>query len=70
MKRLVALVAGMLCAHAAVAAEITVLSGGAIEPGLKAAVAAFQKETGHTVKVTFNTAPAIFKRVNAGDTLA
>lgn len=55
-------------APAALAAEITVLSGGAIEPGLKAAVAAFEKETGHAVKITFNTTPQMRKRVAAGDT--
>ena len=49
-------------------AEVTVLSGGAIEPGLKAATAAFQKESGHTVKITFNTTPQIVKRVGAGET--
>lgn len=49
------------------AAEITVLSGGAVEPGLNAAAAAFQKETGHTVKITYNTTPAMRKRVGGGD---
>ncbi len=47
--------------------EISVISGGAIEPGLKAAVAAFEKLTGHTVKVIFNTAPQIRKRIAAGE---
>jgi molybdate transport system substrate-binding protein len=47
---------------------ITVLSGGAVEPGLNAAAAAFQKETGQAVKVTYNTTPQIRKRVSAGDT--
>ncbi|MEK9754328.1 MAG: hypothetical protein VW338_14130, partial [Rhodospirillaceae bacterium] len=37
------------------AAELTVISGGAIEPGLKAAAAAFEKETGHKIAITFNT---------------
>lgn len=50
------------------AAEITVLSAGAVEPGLKAAAAVFQKESGHTVKITFNTTPAIRKRVEGGET--
>jgi molybdate transport system substrate-binding protein len=45
------------------AAELQVLSAGAIEPGLKAATAAFEKETGHSVKITFNTAPALRKRM-------
>jgi molybdate transport system substrate-binding protein len=57
----------MLCG-AAHAAEITVLSGGAIEPGLKSAAAAFEKASGHTVKITFNTTPQMRKRVTAGDT--
>ena len=50
------------------AAEITVLSGGAVEPGLKAATAVFEKESGHAVKITFNTSPQIAKRVAGGDT--
>src|SRR5574337_1104594 len=50
------------------AAEITVLSGGAIEPGLNVAAAAFQKETGHAVKITYNTTPQMRKRVAASDT--
>lgn len=59
---------GFLLAGAAGAAEITVISGGAIEPGLKAAAAAFEKASGHTVKITFNTTPQMRKRVAAGDT--
>lgn len=69
MKKLLGFLLGALYAQgAALAAEISVLSGGAIEPGLKAAAAAFQKETGHVVKITFNTTPQITKRVAAGDT--
>ena len=59
---------GLMLAHVAPASEITVLSGGALEPGLKAAAAAYEKESGHTVKITFNTTPAMRKRVEAGDT--
>ena len=51
---------------AACAAEITVLSGGAVEAGLKPAIAAFEKETGHRVAVTFNTAPQIKTGLRAG----
>jgi molybdate transport system substrate-binding protein len=54
-------------AQAAGAAEIKVLSAGAIEPGLKAAAGAFQKSTGHVVRITFNTAPEIRKRIAAGE---
>ena len=52
---------------AAIAADITVLSGGAVEPGLHAAVSQFEKSTGHHVKITFNTAPQIQKRIESGD---
>ena len=47
------------------AAEIAVLSAGAIEPGLKAAAAAFERETGHVAKITFNTAPELRKKMEA-----
>ena len=49
------------------AAEVTVLSGGAVEPGLHAAVAQFEKQTGHHAKLTFNTTPQIQKRIEAGE---
>jgi molybdate transport system substrate-binding protein len=54
-------------AHAAAAAEIKVLSAGAVEPGLKAAAAAFQKSAGHEVRITFNTTPQIQKRIGGGE---
>jgi molybdate transport system substrate-binding protein len=50
------------------AVEITVMSGGAVEPGLRAAAAAFEKQTGHKVTITFNTTPQMRKRVAKGDT--
>jgi molybdate transport system substrate-binding protein len=49
-------------------AEIKVLSAGAVEPGLRSAVAAYAKQSGNDVKLTFNTAPEIRKRVAAGET--
>jgi molybdate transport system substrate-binding protein len=59
----------LVCAFAgsAMAAEINVLSAGAVEPGLRAAAGAFQKQSGHQVKITFNTAPEIRKRVSGGE---
>ena len=59
----------LFCAAAgtAMAAEIKVLSAGAIEPGIKAAAEAFRKQTGHDVNITFNTAPQIRKRIGGGD---
>jgi molybdate transport system substrate-binding protein len=61
--------AGLLCifTSATMAAEIKVLSAGAVEPGVRAAAAAYAKQTGNEVKITFNTAPEIRKRVAAGD---
>lgn len=67
MNRTTMLLAGLMLAGAVHAAEITVMSGGAVEPGLKAAAAAFEKESGHKVKITFNTTPQMRKRVAAGD---
>ena len=52
-----------LCTTTAWSAEISVLSAGAIEPGIKAAAGAFEKQTGHSVKITFNTAPELRKRM-------
>jgi len=57
--------AGALAGAAAQAAELRVLSAGAIEPGLKAAAAAFEKQTGHNVKISFNTAPELKKRMES-----
>ncbi len=69
MKHNIAALAGLFLglSTAVHAAEITVMSGGAVEPGLKAAAAAFEKESGHKVKITFNTTPQMRKRVAAGD---
>jgi molybdate transport system substrate-binding protein len=58
----------MMFASVASGAEITVISGGAAEPGLNAAAVVFQKETGHTVKIIYNTTPQMIKRIGGGDT--
>lgn len=62
------LVVTTLFAAAAQAAELTVMSGGAVEPGIKAAAAAFERQSGHRVTITFQTTPQMLKRVAAGDT--
>ncbi len=49
------------------AAEIRVLSAGAVEPGLVGLIDAFRRETGHDVKVAFATAPALRKRIGGGE---
>ena len=61
------LLAGLFMQQAG-AVEFTVLSAGAIEPGVKKAVAAFLTDTGHQARVTFNTAPQIRKRIADGET--
>ena len=68
MTRVMTALAALVLGSAVQAAEITVLSGGAIEPGLKAAATAFEKQTGHKVEITFNTTPQMRKRVDDGGT--
>ena len=61
--------AWLLCAFAGagVAGEIRVLSAGAVEPGLRAAAGAYARQSGNEVKITFNTAPQIRKRIADGE---
>jgi molybdate transport system substrate-binding protein len=66
-KQLAGAVMAVAVFHLAGAAEIKVLSAGALEPGMKAAAAEFQKANGHSVKITFNTAPQIRKRIADGE---
>jgi molybdate transport system substrate-binding protein len=58
---------GALLVQSANAAELSVLSAGAIEPGLKAAAAAYQREAGTAVRITFATAPQLRKRIGGGE---
>ena len=58
-------VAHMALTVSVFATDIAVLSAGAIEPGIKAAATAFAKQTGHSVNVTFNTAPELRKRMDS-----
>src|SRR5262252_10339898 len=57
----------LLSGAPAFAAEIKVFSAGAVEPGLVRAIEAFKRASGDTVKVEFNTAPQLAKRLAAGD---
>ena len=61
------LMAVLLLAPPLRAAELSVLSAGAIEPGLKAASAAWQRASGDVVRITFATAPQLRKRVGGGE---
>jgi molybdate transport system substrate-binding protein len=51
----------------AVAAEIKVLSAGAVEPGLVRAADAFKRTSGNEVKIQFNTAPQLAKKLADGE---
>src|SRR5215471_2222340 len=63
---LAAIVAAAFAANAT-AAEIKVLSAGAVEPGLVRAIDAFKKASGTEVKVQFNTAPQLAKKLADGE---
>ena len=49
------------------AAEVRVLSAGAVEPGLHRFAELVKRETGHELRVQFNTAPQIAKRLADSD---
>jgi len=68
MDRILAVVLsfGFMCAMSQ-AAEIKVLSAGAVEPGLHAFADQVKRELGHDLKIQFNTAPQIAKRLAAGE---
>jgi molybdate transport system substrate-binding protein len=46
---------------------LEVLSAGAVEPGLVAAVDSFRRAAGHEVSVRFATAPALRQKITAGE---
>jgi ABC-type molybdate transport system substrate-binding protein len=51
--------------QATFAAQVTLLSAGAVEPGLRPALAAFEQMSGHQVVLQFAAAPQIRARVKA-----
>ncbi len=57
---------GVAFLASATAAEIKVLSAGAVEPGLARAAEAYRHATGNTVSIQFNTAPALVKKLAEG----
>jgi molybdate transport system substrate-binding protein len=50
-------------------AEISILSAGAVKPGLIKVIDSFGSETGHKVKVSFATAPTILKLIGEDATI-
>lgn len=61
------LVAFALCAGHASAAELSILSGGAVKSGLVEALARWDKRSAHPVKVTYAPAGEMLKRLAAGE---
>ena len=51
----------------AVAADVKVLSAGAVEPGLLRAAEQFERASGNKIRVQFNTAPQLTKRMAEGE---
>lgn len=51
-----ALAGGAFAAHAV---DLRVLSGGAVEPGMRPALVAFERQSGHTVQISFAAAPEL-----------
>ena len=63
-------VAGGAAGGAAHGAEVTVLSAGAVEPGLKPVLTQFEAQGGHHVALSFAAAPALRQRIGADPALA
>jgi hypothetical protein len=51
----------------AASADVKVLSAGAVEPGLQRAAEQFKRASGHAIKMQFNTAPQLAKRMAEGE---
>lgn len=51
------------------ATAVRVLSAGAVKPGLARLIDGFRRGSGHDVKVTFATAPAIRDRIGSGESV-
>jgi len=64
-KVLLAIAAG--AALNVMAAEVKVLSGGAVESGMHPFAELVKRNLGHDLKITFNTTPQIMKRLAAGE---
>jgi molybdate transport system substrate-binding protein len=66
MRVIVGAALAALWSASAMAAELKILSAGAVEPGLHKVVELFKQKTGTDVKIQFNTAPQIAKRLEEG----
>ena len=66
MRRILGFVAAIACAHAAAAAELTVMSVGAVKSPFVAVADAWEKATGNSVTATFNPAGDVRRKLAAG----
>jgi Bacterial extracellular solute-binding protein len=64
---LVTCVGRALWSSIAAAADVKVLSAGAVEPGLQRAAEQFKRASGNEIKMQFNTAPQLAKRMAEGE---
>ncbi len=69
MKRLLPLpfALALLAAGPASSAGLSVISGGAVEPGIAAVAELFRAQTGADVSIRFATAPMILQRIGGGE---
>lgn len=69
MKNICALlILGLLLPTSLKAAELTIISGGAVRPGLVSATEFYKARTGHNIRLVFNSTPQIKQRLAAGET--
>src|SRR5215472_10188868 len=64
---LVACVGSAFWSPMAAAADVKVLSAGVVEPGLLLAAEQFKRASGNEIKIQFNTAPQLAKRMAEGE---
>lgn len=57
----------VISAIPAAAAELRLLSAGAVKPVVPGLIETFQKDTGHTVKIDYETAGGVKRKIEAGE---
>ncbi len=67
MRRLLLTLPLLLVLPAQAQAELAILSAGAVEPGLEAAVTSFRQLSGNAAQITYATAPQLRERLLAGE---
>ena len=62
----IALLAIFICPSMMMAAELKIMSAGAVEPGIEIAIHQFEKNSGHRVQLQFGTGPQLKERLASG----